>query len=151
MIVPSVPTGRHFSAVNQSSVALTRTLHRQDGISGKPITLPIPMTLALRSIGKALFGLKPGCHDAMMHYALKRHRSSTRSYVCEGSCRNKCCLCGYFGLCPNVQALAHCILLCILPLYCVYFHMRSWRVTCFFNSCEGISECCLCGSSGLCP
>ena len=69
MIVPSVPTGRHFSAVNQSSVALRRTLHSQDGIHGKPITLPIPMAPALRSIGRALFGLKPGCHDAMMHHA----------------------------------------------------------------------------------
>ena len=39
----------------------------QDSISGKPITLPVPMTPALRSIGRALFGLKPGCHDAMMH------------------------------------------------------------------------------------
>ena len=61
--------GRHFSAVNQSSVALRRTLHSQDGITGKPITLPVPMTPALRSIGMALFGLKPGCHDAMMHHA----------------------------------------------------------------------------------
>ena len=41
----------------------------QDSISGKPITLPVPMTLALRSIGRALFGLKPWCHDAMRHHA----------------------------------------------------------------------------------
>ena len=42
----------------QSFVALRRTLHGQDGISGKPITLPVPMTPALGSIGRALFGLK---------------------------------------------------------------------------------------------
>ena len=31
--------------------------------------LPIPMTPALWSIGRANFGPKPGCHDAMMHHA----------------------------------------------------------------------------------
>ena len=63
MIVTSLPTGRHFTAGNQSSVALRRTLHGQDGIHGKPITLPRPRALALRSIGKAL-KLQLGCHDA---------------------------------------------------------------------------------------
>ena len=69
MIVASVPMGCHISAVNQSSVPLRRTLHSQDGISGKPITLPVPLTPALRRIGMAIFGPKPGCHDAMMHHA----------------------------------------------------------------------------------
>ena len=69
LIVPSVPTGRHFIAVNQSAVALRLTLHSQECIHGKPITLPIPLTPDLRSIGRALFGLKPGCHDAMTYHA----------------------------------------------------------------------------------
>ena len=52
------------NAVNQSSVALRRTLQSQDGTSGKPISLPmLIIRLALRSIGMAFFGLKPGCHD----------------------------------------------------------------------------------------
>ena len=55
----------------RSASCMYRTLSRLLGaaLTGKPITLPVPMTPALRSIDKALFGLKPGCHDAMMHHA----------------------------------------------------------------------------------
>ena len=57
------------SAVSADGLTLQCPLHSQDGITGKPITLPVPMTRALRLIGRALFGLKPGCRAAMMQHA----------------------------------------------------------------------------------
>ena len=68
MMVPSMQNG-DFCCVNQSFVALTRILLSQDDISGKPITLPMKMLNALPPIGKVVFQLKRGCHDAMMHHA----------------------------------------------------------------------------------
>ena len=53
----------------RSGSCMYRLLSRLLGaaLTGKPITLPVPMTPALPSIGKALFGLKPRCYDAMLH------------------------------------------------------------------------------------
>ena len=67
MMVPSVPMGRSFSAAKQSFVALRRTLHCQNGISGKLMLLPMLLSPGIRSIGKALFGLRLGCHEVVMH------------------------------------------------------------------------------------
>ena len=70
LILPSLAkTRRHFSAVNQCSVAKGRTLRSQACIPGKAITLSVPEATALSAIGMTDFRLKPRYHDAMMEHA----------------------------------------------------------------------------------
>ena len=64
-IVLSVPTCRRFCAAKQSFVALQRTLHCLHGIIGKLMLLPILLSPGMRSIGKALSGLRLGCHEVV--------------------------------------------------------------------------------------